>query len=235
MAAINGFGCVNYGDPSLAVYTVPGTKVRVSLRREVAPLLLAVMAEWNAKVEPLDPHSCWGHAYRPIRGSSTDWSFHAPGIAVDLNASRHPLGKHGTFTPAQRARISRIVAGHTWQGQRLLRWGGNYTGRVDEMHVEIVASRPAALAAVAALTEAKPTMTTNALPYPGRTSFYGSPASATVTAIQRALARNVGYTGGTGPFGPKTRQAVLLFQTRNHLAVDGIVGPKTWAALRPTR
>ena len=34
-----------------------------------------------------------------------------------------------------------------------------------------------------------------------------------------------------GDFGPKTRQAVRMFQKENYLAPDGIVGPKTWEAL----
>lgn len=34
-----------------------------------------------------------------------------------------------------------------------------------------------------------------------------------------------------GIFGPMTNRAVLAFQTKNHLAVDGIVGPITWGAL----
>lgn len=36
---------------------------------------------------------------------------------------------------------------------------------------------------------------------------------------------------GTGQFGPNTREAVLRFQRQMKLDVDGIVGPKTWAAL----
>ncbi len=38
---VNGFNALPYGDPGLAVYTVPGTSVRVSLRKETAPLFLA--------------------------------------------------------------------------------------------------------------------------------------------------------------------------------------------------
>lgn len=34
-----------------------------------------------------------------------------------------------------------------------------------------------------------------------------------------------------GNFGPMTRQAVMQFQRQHRLAVDGVVGPATWAAL----
>ncbi|MFF5705680.1 peptidoglycan-binding protein [Streptomyces sp. NPDC012794] len=35
-----------------------------------------------------------------------------------------------------------------------------------------------------------------------------------------------------GEFGPKTERAVKAFQRDRRLGVDGIVGPRTWAALR---
>ena len=54
----------------------------------------------------------------------------------------------------------------------------------------------------------------------------------TVRTIQRKL-KNWGYYTGTvdGIFGSKTKQAVKYFQSKNKLVVDGIVGPKTLAAL----
>jgi peptidoglycan hydrolase-like protein with peptidoglycan-binding domain len=47
-----------------------------------------------------------------------------------------------------------------------------------------------------------------------------------VTEVQRAL-----HVRATHHFDPVTRHAVLAFQRRKGLAVDGIVGPETWDAL----
>ena len=53
-----------------------------------------------------------------------------------------------------------------------------------------------------------------------------------VKTVQRKL-KNWGYYTGSvdGIFGTKTREAVKYFQRKNNLVVDGIVGPKTLAAL----
>jgi murein L,D-transpeptidase YcbB/YkuD len=34
-----------------------------------------------------------------------------------------------------------------------------------------------------------------------------------------------------GDFGPKTRAAVIAFQKRRHIGVDGVIGPQTWSYL----
>lgn len=55
-----------------------------------------------------------------------------------------------------------------------------------------------------------------------------------VKALQLLLEGNdcrCGSYGADGDFGAATHSAVLLFQRRNNLVVDGIVGPATWAAL----
>jgi len=54
-----------------------------------------------------------------------------------------------------------------------------------------------------------------------------------VRAVQHLLQYVYGYNDVAvgGIFGPKTRAAVTAFQTSRGLAVDGIVGPKTWKAL----
>lgn len=57
-------------------------------------------------------------------------------------------------------------------------------------------------------------------------------SGAAVTKLQQLLnAKGINITVD-GVFGSATRAAVVQFQQQSGLAVDGIVGPKTWQALR---
>ena len=99
---------------------------------DVATVLMYVASEFNRTVEQLRDGWCWGYAYKTIEGGST-LSNHASGTAIDLNAPNHPMGKSGTFNEAQRAAIRRIL--NYCEG--VVRWGGDYSGRKDDMHFEI--------------------------------------------------------------------------------------------------
>lgn len=108
------------------------------VRKGPAGDLLAYAAtRWNSEVEPLRAPDgvldFWGYAPRPIIGSTT-LSNHASGTALDLRARIHPLGRSGTFRPEQVAAIRRILG----DCRGALRWGGDYSSRKDEMHVEVV-------------------------------------------------------------------------------------------------
>lgn len=59
---------------------------------------------------------------------------------------------------------------------------------------------------------------------------YGASGPA-VTLLQTLLCDVVTPIQVDGAFGPETRDAVRAFQQRVGLTVDGVVGPKTWAAL----
>lgn len=61
---------------------------------------------------------------------------------------------------------------------------------------------------------------------------YAATTTAQNKQIQTKLKRWGYYTGAVdGIYGSKTRQAVRYFQSKNGLTVDGIVGPKTAAAM----
>jgi hypothetical protein len=73
---------------------------------------------------------------------------------------------------------------------------------------------------------------TAALPAPTETLKPGD-NGAQVKKLQRAL-KSLGYTVGAidGDYGTKTEDAVKQFQQKEKLTVDGVLGPKTLAALK---
>lgn len=133
----NGYAANDMG--RTASWTIPGTGRKVRLYSGDAGYLLVHFAAWFHKnIEPIDKgiFDDWGYAERPIRGSSTTLSNHASGTAIDLNATKHPLGVRGTFTSSKAKKIRAKL--REYDGT--IRWGGDYTNRPDEMHFEIVGS-----------------------------------------------------------------------------------------------
>lgn len=132
----------SYGDERLVSNPeVPGTGVQLLggiLAGDVATVLLWVAKSFHETVEPLRQGECWGYEPRAIRGSN-EWSNHASGTCVDLNSVAHGLGASGTFTAGQVKAIRVILAACGG----LIRWGGDYQGRKDEMHFEINGSAAA--------------------------------------------------------------------------------------------
>lgn len=133
----NGYPALERGGSTLYRWVVPGTDRYFQLRHGSTGFLLCHFIKYfHDKIEPLnkvgEPWDDWAYAYRPIRGSSVT-SNHASGTAVDLNATKHPLGRFGTFGILARTRINlRLLI---YRG--CIRWGGDYVGRKDEMHFEI--------------------------------------------------------------------------------------------------
>lgn len=104
--------------------------VRLPVRTEIAKLVALLCAETERLGYNLRPGECWGYACRKIRGSST-WSNHAWGLAVDLNAPENPMGpRNGKIR-----QYPKVIA--LWKSYGF-RWGGDYSGRADDMHMEFV-------------------------------------------------------------------------------------------------
>lgn len=116
------------------VWTIGAGRL-VRLKKGACGEVLKHFADWfDTHIEDLDAVADdWGYAERNIRGSETVVSNHASGTALDLNATRHPLGKRGTFTTKQTAAIRKQL--EVYEGA--IRWGGDYQNRADEMHFEI--------------------------------------------------------------------------------------------------
>lgn len=124
-----------YGGP-LVARTIPGTAAKYLgglLDGDVDLIGRYIGHRWHTEIEPLDPASCWGYNYRPIRGASGGFSNHASGTAGDLNASLHPLGAR-TLGPVKLLKLSRMQT----DLRQAVRFGAFYSGRPDEMHWEIV-------------------------------------------------------------------------------------------------
>ena len=75
----------------------------------------------------------WSYAVRPVRGQTSGYSNHGSATARDINATRHPRGKHNTYSAAKRGELRKLV--NEYEG--VLRHGEFYTGTIDGMHVEI--------------------------------------------------------------------------------------------------
>ncbi len=191
---------------------------------DVYTVLRYVAVQFNSTVEALYSPGCWGHNYREISGSTT-LSNHSSGTAIDCNAPDHPLGASGTFTSGQVAAIRTILN----RCNGVVRWGGDYSGRKDEMHFEInVPPGDSRLPALAASLGGGGGGT----PPPSSWSVVRKGDSGyRVSAVQHLL-RQRGYSlSADGIFGTGTESTVKSFQSSRGLTADGIVGTNTWNAL----
>lgn len=138
----------NRAEIGIKSFTVPGTDLKLACAESVAPLLIGFAAEFNRLIEPIDGAKLddWGYCFRDVRGNVGKLSNHSSGTAIDLNATKHPLGKVGTF-PNEKVPMIRALA-----KKYGLIWGGDYKSRKDEMHFEI-ALPPAKVAALIAKLE----------------------------------------------------------------------------------
>lgn len=236
MYSQNGYKAKDYS--LIATYTIPGTDgIRVSLRKgDVSVVLLYLLEQYNRFVEPLRKSDTGGYNPRSIISAYT-LSNHASGTAVDTRWNDHPIGHRGTFTAEQVRTINKILV--VLQG--VVRWGGNYRGRPDEMHFEVIGS-PAQVKKVADMIRsgvigtAKPVTSKPSIKdfpaYPGKPLERGMENNKHVATFQAKMkARGWKRMKADGDFGAITEDLVRQFQKEKRLKVDGVVGPKTWKAI----
>ena len=115
------------------LYPVKGTNLKIRCAKNAGELLAAFAAEFHALIEPIDEGTLddWAYCYRMVRGTTDKLSNHSSGTAIDLNATKHPLGKAGTFPAAKVPMIQALAKKYG------LKWGGDYQNRKDEMHFEV--------------------------------------------------------------------------------------------------
>jgi peptidoglycan hydrolase-like protein with peptidoglycan-binding domain len=223
----NGWPAGSSSQIPLVGLTVDGVRFPAGVRSgDVGAVLGYVARRVDAEVESLVAGWCWGHAYRPVRGGTT-LSNHSSGTAIDINAPRHPIGSSNTFSATQQARIRAILA----DCDGVIRWGGDYSSRKDDMHFEInVRPGDARLSALARRVGGGGGGGTPSPSPPWSTVRRGA-TGFRVVAIQHLLRHRGLSLTVDGVFGAATAERVVAFQRRQALAADGIVGDRTWSAL----
>jgi hypothetical protein len=237
----NGYSANN--SSLMASYTVPTTKVRVTLRKgDVSVILLYLLEQYDNTVEPLTQADTGGYNPRSIIGARTI-SNHGSGTAVDTRWKKHPRGKRNTFTAKQKTAVRKILG--FLEG--VVRWGEDYkSAPVDGMHFEVI-GQPAAVARMADKIRRwrdKPTAAgapggkaTVAVKAPGWPK--GTPAfreadrpkySATVRGWQARMKARGWAIAVDGRYGHKSADVAATFQREKHLGVDRLLGPQTFAA-----
>jgi len=128
------------GDKDLIVIRIPETGrpgIPLRLQKDCAPLLAHIAMRVHKDIGSLHDNNKagfqdeGGYNYRKI-GTSSRWSNHASGTAIDLNWQKWPMFKK-RMTKKQRAAADAIAS----EFAEVIRWGGHYKTDVDEMHWEI--------------------------------------------------------------------------------------------------
>lgn len=138
--SLNGWSAIKLAsDPRLRTITIPGTKRTVRLRRAVAPVFAAFLADWHKEMPTRlklnqGPVDSW--VYRQARFAD-GFSNHASGTAVDLRYDvLKPDGKPH-MTKEEMAILDSILKRYrTADGHRIFA-NGEWWNKPDGMHTEL--------------------------------------------------------------------------------------------------
>lgn len=128
----------NGNSPLLKLFTVPGTKRKLRLRKDVGGYLVAFASEYNKLIAPIDVGTFDDWAWAPVRTgrASSSISDHCGGVAIDLNATKEGSQSKSNVWwakhPLKAAAMKKLLRKY-----KLLEWGGNYKNFYDPMHLVI--------------------------------------------------------------------------------------------------
>lgn len=217
-------------------YTIPGTSRKIALRMgNISVVLLDFFSWFDKNIESIDGGTLddWGYAERTVRGSTTVMSRHAWGGAGDLNALKHPMGKWNTFTSAQRAKIRAKLTEY----EGVIRWGGNYTSRPDDMHFEINAG-PEGVRRIANKIRARKNPVVVIAPF-GKTAkgdrilgLHNPPLTGNdVNGVRNGYRMLGNRIAATGPYDREMADLTNIFKQNRGITEKGF-GADCWEAIR---
>ncbi|WP_336251184.1 M15 family metallopeptidase, partial [Stomatohabitans albus] len=110
--------------------------VRVTTKKAAIPAFQRLAAIMNKHGYRIRPGVTGAYNFRRIRGGR-GWSNHSWGLALDVNWDKNPMTTP-LKTDMPKAMVDEIKAIRTVDGLPVFRWGGDYTGRKDAMHFELM-------------------------------------------------------------------------------------------------
>lgn len=204
--------------------------LRVSIHAELSDLVAMLLDLTELRGYNVRPGQTWGFACRAIRGTSTP-SNHSWATAIDVNSLENPQKR-----PLTTNLPDDVV--DMWKTHGF-RWGGDYRSSTpDPMHFEFMGTVAQARTITARLRRflgnaapprprppGRPGRPTPR-PYPGL-ARYGDRGSH-VRVWQQVLNERGYDLVVDGVFKSATNRAVMDWQRRSRIRIDGIAGPTTW-------
>lgn len=143
MPSVSEMLALGWGDPdspdfySTHIVTIQPVKgVTLHVHRAAAPIFTELtrgLQRLGAKLPQRADD--WSYSNRDVRGYPGSKSFHAWGLAIDLDATENPMGSHSTSFPVDKTRD--LVA-----GLRFVEWGYEWQdSRPDPMHFQIAGQK----------------------------------------------------------------------------------------------